>query len=301
MKNTKLTLIGFFCALALSMSAQQKSGATPYWLDPAQNRINVEAPRSDFFAFESIAKAESGDKARSERYISLEGTWKFHFSKNHNEAPAGFYAPKFDDSAWDNFKVPGLLELNGYGDPIYKNIGYAWATQFDNNPPYVEEKNNYTGSYRKSVRIPADWKGMDIYLHVGSATSNLSVWANGDFVGYSEDSKSAAEFNLTKYLKTGADNVLALQVMRWCDGSYLEDQDFWRFTGLAREVYLYARPKTHIVDLRIGSDLANGWKDGLLSVDVQTVNSKSETLDITLEDAQGKVVYQQNLAARAWQ
>lgn len=134
--------------------------------------------------------------------------------------------------------------LNGYGDATYKNIGYAWATQFEPNPPYISETNNYTGSYRRTFDLPADWKGKDVYFHVASATSNLTLWVNGKYVGYSEDSKVAAEFNISKYLKPGK-NLIAMQVMRWCDGSYFEDQDFWRFTGIAREVYLYSRPKRH--------------------------------------------------------
>ena len=165
-----------------------------------------------------------------------------------------------------DFPVPGLFELNGYGDRIYKNIGYAWSTTFETNPPYIGETNNYTGSYRRSFELPADWKGMEVFFHVGSATSNLSLWVNGKYLGYSEDSKVAAEFNITKYLKPGK-NLIAMQVMRWCDGSYLEDQDFWRFTGIAREVYLYATPKTHLQDITIGQDYQNG--NGLLQVEAK--------------------------------
>ena len=257
------------------------------WLNPNITRVNTELPRATFFAYESADKAARADKTKSERYLSLEGKWRFNFVKNHNEAPAGFYLPKFDDSSWVDFPVPGLFEFEGYGDKIYKNVGYSWDTQFNSNPPYVEERNNYTGSYRKLVNIPAAWKGQDIYLHVGSATSNLQLWVNGKEVGYSEDSKMEAEFNLTKYLTPGKENLIAMQVMRWCDGSYLEDQDFWRFTGIAREVYLYARPKAHIQDIFILQDLVNDYKDGKLTATITAPAAKGYVVDLTLTAPDG--------------
>lgn len=277
-------------AAASIMACYAQKSQTPYWLDPAANRIGTEVPRSDFFAYESANLAAAGNKQTSARYLSLEGKWKFKFAKNHNDAPAKFYEKNFDDSNWEDFPVPGLFELNGHGDPTYKNVGYAWATQFEPNPPYVEEKNNYTGSYRKEIVIPGNWKNEKIYLHVGSATSNLSVWVNGKFVGYSEDSKSAAEFNLTPYLTPGKKNLIAMQVMRWCDGSYFEDQDFWRLTGIAREVYLYARPQSHISDVFITPDLTDNYTNGVLSVKLNSTACKGKTAILTLKDKAGKVV-----------
>ena len=259
---------------------------TPVWRNPSVNQQNREPRRADFFAFESIDKAK-GDKSASGRYLSMEGLWRFCFVKNHQDAPKDFFALKYDDSRWVDFPVPGLFELNGYGDKIYKNIGYAWCTTFESNPPYIGETNNYTGSYRRTFDLPADWKGQEVFFHVGSATSNLSLWVNGKYVGYSEDSKVAAEFNITKYLKPGK-NLIAMQVMRWCDGSYLEDQDFWRFTGIAREVYLYATPKTHLLDITIGQDYQNG--NGLLQVNAKVANDKGTTLEARLLDADGKQV-----------
>lgn len=278
---------------SLTLSAQNTEA---YWLDPSVNRLHTEAPRSDFFAFESTDLAIQGLKEKSSRFLSLEGMWKFHFATNHNEAPEDFFNPKYDDDNWEEFPVPGLFELNGHGDPIYKNIGYAWATQFEPNPPYVEEKNNYTGSYRKSFFIPENWKGQKIYIHVGSATSNLSVWVNGKFVGYSEDSKVAAEFDLTKYLKPGEDNLICMQVMRWCDGSYFEDQDFWRFTGIAREVYLYARPESRLADLFITPDLTDNYTNGTLNVHISAEGGKNCTAKLTLSDAEGKIVKEEGTA-----
>ena len=271
------------CMASMATYAQKKT--TPVWTDPAVNQVNREARRAAFFAFEDADKAKVNDKTKSDRYLSMEGKWRFNFVKDHNLAPKDFYALKFDDSKWVDFPVPGLFEMEGYGDKIYKNVGYSWCTTFNSNPPYIGETNNYTGSYRRTFELPADWNGQDVYFHVGSATSNLSVWVNGKYVGYSEDSKVAAEFNITKYLKKGQ-NLIAMQVMRWCDGSYLEDQDFWRFTGIAREVYLYARPKAHIEDITVNADWVNG--KGVLNVDVKA--PKGTAVEQQLTDNSGKVV-----------
>ncbi len=279
----------FSCACLAVLSAEAQKDK-PWWLDPEVNEVNTMALRAAFFAYETENLAKADQKARSERYLSLEGKWKFNFSKDHDKAPRDFYSLKYDDSQWTDFPVPGILELNGYGDAIYSNNGYPWRTQFRPEPPFVEERNNYTGSYRKMVTVPADWKGERIYLHVGSATSNLMVWVNGKFVGYSEDSKVSAEFDLTKYLTPGKENLIAMQVMRWCDGSYLEDQDFWRFTGIAREVYLYARPQAHIADLFITPDLVNNYQDGTLEVKLNAVGAKGETVMFSLKDKEGKEV-----------
>lgn len=295
----KVVLLSLVTAGVLACSAQKAK--TPYWLDPAMNRVGTVAPHSDYFAFETVKAAQEGDKTKSSRYLSLEGKWKFSFAKNHNEAPQNFFVEGYDDSSWEDFPVPGLFELNGHGDAVYRNVGYAWDTQFESNPPFVEEKNNYTGSYRKQVVVPASWKGEKVYLHVGSATSNLSVWVNGKFVGYSEDSKSAAEFDVTPYLTPGKENLIAMQVMRWCDGSYFESQDFWRLTGIAREVYLYARPQSHISDVFITPDLTNNYTDGTLRVQLQGTQCKGKSATLTLLDANDKVVKTQTvpMAAKA--
>ena len=282
----KHLLLSFACMMTVSAYGQK----TPVWQDPNVNQVNREVRRADFFAFESMEKAK-GDKSQSSRFLSMEGMWKFHFVKNHQDVPVGFFSLKYDDSQWTDFPVPGLFEMNGYGDKIYKNVGYSWGTTFKSDPPYIGETNNYTGSYRRTFDLPQDWKGQEVFFHVGSATSNLSLWVNGQYVGYSEDSKVAAEFNITKYLKKGQ-NLIAMQVMRWCDGSYLEDQDFWRFTGIAREVYLYARPKVHVEDFFINADLKNDFKEGVLSGEVKIASAKGKTLELQLMDPQGKEVRQ---------
>lgn len=258
------------------------------WHNVDVNQQNRAPRRAAFFAFENQDKAQAFEKKKSANYLSMEGTWKFNFVKDYNKRPANFFAANFDDSQWKDFPVPGLFELNGYGDATYKNIGYAWATQFDPNPPYISELNNYTGSYRRTFDLPKDWKGKDVYFHVGSATSNLTLWVNGKYVGYSEDSKVAAEFNISKYLKPGK-NLIAMQVMRWCDGSYFEDQDFWRFTGIAREVYLYARPKVHAADIRLDAGLENQYRDGVLNYQVALKGGKAN-VTLTLCDKDGKKI-----------
>ncbi|MCD8305022.1 MAG: DUF4981 domain-containing protein [Prevotellaceae bacterium] len=286
--TTRRIALALALAACLTASAETKEP----WLDPSVNRVGTEDLRSSFFPFETKELAAKGDKAQSKRFLSLEGNWKFNFAKDHNLAPEEFYKPKYDDTGWEDFPVPGLFELNGHGDRIYKNTGYAWCNQFPNQPGFVEEKNNYTGSYRRSLVIPKDWDGMQIYMHVGSATSNLRLWVNGKEVGYSEDSKVEVEFDLTKYLEPGKENLLAMQVMRWCDGSYGEDQDFWRFTGIAREVYLYARPTCRIQDITVTPDLENNYQDGKLSISANVLNASGNHIHFRLEDADGVRAYE---------
>ena len=280
-----LALLG---AMFLNGHGEVRAQDASRWHNVDVNQQNRAPRRAAFFAFENQDKAQAFEKKNSANYLSMEGTWKFNFVKDYNKRPANFFAANYDDSQWKDFPVPGLFELNGYGDATYKNIGYAWATQFDPNPPYISELNNYTGSYRRTFDLPKDWKGKDVYFHVGSATSNLSLWVNGKYVGYSEDSKVAAEFNISKYLKPGK-NLIAMQVMRWCDGSYFEDQDFWRFTGIAREVYLYARPKVHAADIRLNAGLENQYRDGVLNYQVALKGGKTD-VTLTLCDKDGKKI-----------
>ena len=280
-----LVLLG---AMVLNGHGEVRAQDASRWHNVDVNQQNRAPRRAAFFAFENQDKAQAFEKKNSANYLSMEGTWKFNFVKDYNKRPVNFFAANFDDSQWKDFPVPGLFELNGYGDATYKNIGYAWATQFDPNPPYISELNNYTGSYRRTFDLPKDWKGKDVYFHVGSATSNLTLWVNGKYVGYSEDSKVAAEFNISKYLKPGK-NLIAMQVMRWCDGSYFEDQDFWRFTGIAREVYLYARPKVHAADIRLNAGLENQYRDGVLNYQVALKGGKTD-VTLTLCDKDGKKI-----------
>ena len=280
--------ISLFAALQLMLLpvvAQQ-----PVWLDPKVNSENEKPDVADYFAYENQESAQRGEKSQSSRFISIEGNWKFNFVKNAYDKPEGFYAEGYDDSKWVDFPVPGLFEMNGYGDKIYTNVTYPWNNEYPINPPFVGERDNYVGSYRQSFTVPAAWKGERVYIHVGSATSNLWVWVNGRYVGYSEDSKMEAEFDITDYVKFGEKNLIAFQIMRWCDASYIEDQDFWRFTGIAREVYLYARPESHVDDFRIITDLDAGYKDATLEFSATLVNADRKTLNLQLKDAKGTVI-----------
>ncbi|MBQ6202564.1 MAG: DUF4981 domain-containing protein [Prevotella sp.] len=232
--------------------------------------------------------------------VELDGTWKFNWVANADERPTDFFKTDFDDSKWGSMPVPGMWELNGYGDPVYVNIGFAWRGHFK--PLTVDEvkeneatgtvrvpvKDNHVGSYRRVVNVPSGWKDKQVIAHFGSVTSCIYLWVNGKFVGYSEDSKVAAEFDITPYVKTG-DNLIAFQVFRWCDGSWCEDQDFWRLSGVARDSYLLGREKeAHLNDLRINSTLVNDYKDGVLTLDPR--HSNPANLQISLFDAAGTKV-----------
>src|SRR5574344_130758 len=208
------------------------------WHDANVNEVNRFPMHTHYFAYESVAAAQKGDESTSSNYLSLNGIWKFNWVKDADMRPTDFFRTDFNDKGWNNMPVPGIWELHGFGDPIYVNVGFAWRSQFKNNPPYVPTENNHVGSYRRYINIPSGWDGKEIIAHFGSVTSNIYLWVNGKFVGYSEDSKMEAEFNLTPYLKPGK-NLIAFQTFRWCDGSYVEDQDFFRLSGVGRDCYLY--------------------------------------------------------------
>ena len=226
------------CAL-LSANAQ----TFKEWQDESVNEVNRAPMHARFFAYENAEKAASDIKENSKNFMSMNGDWKFFWVKNADQRPTDFWKVGYNDKGWDDMKVPAVWELNGYGDPIYVNVGYPWRNQYTNNPPHVPTEKNHVGSYRREFVIPADWNGKDIVAHFGAVSSNMYLWVNGKFVGYSEDSKLEAEFDLTPYVKPGQKNLIAFQVFRWCDGSYFEDQDFFRYTGVARDCYLYARNK----------------------------------------------------------
>lgn len=280
----KHLITGLFAALALTANAQ----SFKEWLDPEVNAVNRAPMHANYFAYESADAAMKGEKAKSANYMTLNGTWKFFWVPNADQRPTDFWKVGFNDKGWNDMQVPAVWELNGYGDPIYVNTGYAWRNQFQNNPPEVPTQNNHVGSYRREILVPADWKGKDIIAHFGSVTSNMYLWVNGRYVGYSEDSKLEAEFDLTPYLKPGQENLIAFQVFRWCDGTYLEDQDFFRFSGVGRDCYLYARNKKRIQDIRVTPDLDEAYKDGSLSVKLDLKGSGN--VDLELLDATGKQV-----------
>lgn len=271
------------CAL-LSANAQ----TFKEWQDESVNEINRAAMHTHFFAYENAEKAGSDIKENSKNFMSMNGSWKFFWVKNADQRPTDFWKVGYNDKGWDDMKVPAVWELNGYGDPIYVNIGYPWRNQYTNNPPHVPTEKNHVGSYRREFVIPADWNGKDIVAHFGAVSSNMYLWVNGKFVGYSEDSKLEAEFDLTPYVKPGQKNLIAFQVFRWCDGSYFEDQDFFRYTGVARDCYLYARNKKRIDDIRVVPDLDAEYKSGSLTVNLSLKGNA--TVSLELLDAANKTV-----------
>lgn len=265
-------------------------GGQTEWHDLQVNDVNRFPVHTDFFTFDAqdTEAFADNDKTRSVNYLSLEGTWKFLWVENADQRPTDFYETDLDDSSWTSMPVPGMWELNGYGDPEYVNAGFAWRDRFVDNPPMVPMRENHVGSYRRVVSIPEAWTGKRVIAHFGSVTSNIYLYVNGEFVGYAEDAKVAAEFDVSPYLRKG-DNLIAFQVFRWCDGSYCEDQDFWRLSGVARECYLYAQDKDHHVDdIRVVQDLSDDYQDGLLAVRGK-VSSKTDLL-LSLLDAEGNEV-----------
>lgn len=237
------------------------------WQDPEVNQINRAPMHTSYFAYETLQLAHNGVRESSAGYKDLGGLWKFAMTDHADQGYTGFQDPAYDDRSWALMPVPGLWELNGYGDPLYLNIGYAWANQYRSDPPVVPLINNHTGFYRHTFTVPQEWSGKQVFIHFGSVTSNLSLWINGMFVGYSEDSKLEARFDITPYLQPG-ENRIALKVFRWCDGTYLEDQDFWRLSGISRDVFLFAREKTHIHDFTLNASLENNYKSGNLQISV---------------------------------
>ena len=280
----KQLMTGLFTVLALTAGAQ----TFQEWRNPEINAVNRAPMHTNYFAFENADAAKKADKKQSTNYMTLNGTWKFNWVKDADSRPTDFWKTGFNDKGWDDLQVPAVWELNGYGDPIYVNVGYAWRNQFQNNPPEVPTENNHVGSYRREIVVPASWNGKDIIAHFGSVTSNMYLWVNGRYVGYSEDSKLEAEFDLTPYLKPGQKNLIAFQVFRWCDGSYLEDQDFFRYSGVGRDCYLYARNKKRIQDIRVTPDLDAAYQNGSLSINLDLKGSGK--VDLELVDTQGKQV-----------
>ena len=257
------------------------------WKDPVVNEVNRSPMHTSYFAYQDEHSALKGCKEASQNFMSLNGIWKFLWVKDADKRPMNFYKISYDDKSWDNMQVPGLWALNGYGDPVYVNYGYPWRNQFAGEPPAIPVADNQVGSYRKEIIIPADWKGKEIFAHFGAVSSNMYLWVNGQFVGYSEDSKLEAEFNLSRYLKPGK-NLIAFQVFRWCDGSYLEDQDFLRLAGVGRDCYLYVRNKKYIQDIRVTPDLDAQYLNATLHV---AMNLKGGgTVDLKLLDPLGKEI-----------
>ena len=281
--------------LTQGLTALAQSRGQEPWLDPEVNAIHRLPTHTSFFAFRS--DEQTRDKYASQHFLSLNGLWRFHWVRHADERPRDFGSLSLNDKGWGSMPVPGIWEVNGYGDPLYSNAIYPWHNQFKNNPPLVPIRENHVGSYRRSIHIPASWRGKRVIAHFGSVTSNIDLWVNGRPVGYSEDSKVEAEFDLTPYIKYGQENLIAFQSFRWSDGSYLECQDFWRLSGVARDCYLYAREPKGIEDVRLSAGIeVPTYRDGKAKGTLQIELRKSEAnlpVQLTLRDAEGQVVLKQ--------
>ncbi|WP_333572338.1 glycoside hydrolase family 2 TIM barrel-domain containing protein [Sphingomonas sp.] len=264
----------------------QISAERPEWENPAIYAINKEPARATGFPFESRARALAGHRTKSNRFMLLSGKWKFAFSHDADRLPNGFELPAYEVSGWKEISVPAEWQAEGYDQPKYNNITYP----FPANRPLIPHASNPVGSYRREVELPAHWGGADVVLHIGAAGSAYYVWVNGHKVGYSEDSKLPSEFDVTRYVAPGR-NVIAIQVFRWSDGSYLEDQDFGRGSGIEREVYLMAAPTTRVRDFFVHAGLDSGYRDGRLAVDVAvTPAHEASTAKILLLDGDRRVL-----------
>ncbi len=309
MKNLFKLFLFSLAAISLGTTTLYGQNLPTELQTPEIVSVNRMPMRAESFAFENKDLAVKRQKENSVFFMSLNGTWKFNWVQDPNKRPLDFYKKDYNEAGWKDFKVPANWELNGYGLPIYVNHPYEFTGKAKMgarlNPPFdIPDNNNPVGSYRKKIIIPASWDGRQVFIHLGAVKSAFFIWVNGKKVGYSEDSKLAAEFDITRYIQKG-ENLIALQVYRWSDGSYLECQDMWRISGIERDVYLYATPKLDIRDFKITSALDNSYTNGLLDVnltvenyriDKNTLHSKADSFSVAVEllDAKGNVVWKED-------
>jgi beta-galactosidase len=273
----------------------QVDASRPDWENPAVFARGKLAASATHFPFESRQAALAGDMTRSARYQSLDGPWAFSFSPSSDATPTGFEKPDYDVSAWKTIKVPAMWQTEGYDQPRYNNITYP----FPANRPLIPHATNPVGSYRRTFEVPATWSGQDVILHIGAAGSAYQVWVNGQEAGYSEDSKLPSEFDVTRLLKPGQANIVAIQIHRWSDGSYLEDQDFWRVSGVERSVYLVAAPRSGASDVFVHAGLDKAYRDGVLSTDVAlAARDKPVTVRLSLLDGDKTVLDERDQGRR---
>jgi beta-galactosidase len=292
------------CFLGLSCNDANKKPTyladkweNPEWENPEIFQINREKPTASFYRYSKAAEALKNDSWKnSSMYSSLNGPWNFYFADSVSARPVDFYKNDFSLKGWDTINVPSNWEMKGFGVPIYVNRIYAFPT----NPPFIPHNINNVGSYKRDFEISADWKDKDVYLHFAGVSGAMYVWINGKKVGYNEGSKTAIEFKVTDFVKTGTNNV-SVQVMRWSDASYMEDQDFWRLSGIERDAYVYASNKVTVRDFRVASDLENDYKDGVfkasLKVDNNTKTEVKNTVEVTLLDGSKEVYSESKVVA----
>ncbi|MBK8089764.1 MAG: DUF4981 domain-containing protein [Chitinophagaceae bacterium] len=265
--------------------------------DPLVSGINRDQARATAYSFATVADALNGDRTKSGRYISLNGDWDFSFALKPADAPKDFYKSKV--GGWKKINVPSNWEMQGYDKPIYKSAVYPFRPV---NPPQVPQDYNGVGCYQKTFTVPANWRNMNVSLHFGGVSSAYKLWINGKFAGYAEDSFLPSEFNITPYLQEG-ENVISVWVIRWSDGSFLEDQDQWRMSGIHREVYLHAEPSLRIADFFYQTKLDKDYKDALLSIRPRIENLTGKempgyVLKAQLYDANNQPVLQQPLSKK---
>ncbi len=250
----------------------------PEWENPEIFEINREYPTATFYRYPKASSAKENDSwQNSPAYSSLNGTWNFYYADSVQSRPMDFYKDGFELGGWDKIEVPSNWEMVGFGIPFYTNITYM----FPKNPPYIPHEMNPVGSYKRDFDVPEGWGDKNVYLHFEGVSGAMYVWVNGEKVGYNEGSKTPAEFDITKFVKEGK-NSIAVQVLRWSDASYMEDQDFWRLSGIERDVYIYATGKTTIKDFRVNGDLENDYQDGLLTLDVTLQHELNTANDYNL-------------------
>lgn len=264
----KKSLIALIILLSMPLYAQ-KQDLPPELENPDIVRINKEAPHATLLPYSSVESAISGKSSASPWYLSLDGKWKFFFTEDPSKRPEGFFKPDYDVSGWKDIQVPSNWEIQGYGMPIYVNIPYEWTNNPD--PPHVPHDFNPVGSYRQDFDIPENWQNRQVFIHFGAVKSAMYLWVNGQYVGFSEDSKTPAEFNITPYVHPGK-NTFAFQIYRWSAGSYLECQDMWRISGVERSVFLFSTPAVHIRDYFCKVGLVNNYTDGMLQMNVVVHN-----------------------------
>lgn len=288
--------------LSFAATAAPEAAAGGEWnADPRIFQVNREAARTRLVPYQDVPSALAGHLADSPYYRSLNGSWRFHWAKNPDQRPVGFHSAAFDDSGWDRIPVPSNWEIEGYPEPIYLNIAYPWTGYEQPEPPNVPHDVNPVGSYRRSFTVPKNWAGRRTLISFQGVKSAFFVWVNGERVGYSEDSYTPAEFDITDRLRPGL-NVLAVEVYRWSDGSWLEDQDMIDLSGIFREVYLYSISPVHLQDLYVRTDLDDSLKNAELTV-TATVRDRDgrasgdHRLTAVLYDGQGRTVLPRPLTA----
>lgn len=293
--NKGIVILLGVCMLGSSVLANagdNKMHTLPYWQDIQTVSVNRESPRTAFMTYDSRQSALSGKYENSNFYKLLNGTWKFYYSDSHRNLPVDAVQEVADMKGWNDIQVPGNWEVQGYGVPIYTNHGYEFKA-LNPQPPQLPE-DIPVGIYRREITVPQDWMSRDIYLHIAGAKSGVYVYLNGQEVGYNEDSKNPAEFLINKYIKNGK-NTLVLKIFRWSTGSYLECQDFWRLSGIERDVFLYSQPKIAVKDFRVVSTLDDSYTNGIfkLAVDIRNNAATDKNLQVLYElidKASGKVV-----------